>query len=179
MGLFQEKNQRLKISCYCPFKGTVAWDFRPLVFSTNRPHIVPKFTPLNIFEFRFEVTEIFIFKVVPRGVIARSTLFCWVGYPAGLCSAGSDTPQDFVRRSIRPRRTLFYGVSDPADQASTINHTHLCHCSAGSDTKQALVPRGLLPCRILFYGVWNLAGFCSAGSDTSQDFVLWGIRPHW
>ncbi len=27
------------------FKGTVARDFWPLVFSTNRPHIVPEFTP--------------------------------------------------------------------------------------------------------------------------------------
>jgi hypothetical protein len=26
-------------------KGTVARDFLPLVFSTNRPHIVPEFTP--------------------------------------------------------------------------------------------------------------------------------------
>ncbi len=36
-----------------------------------------------------------------------------VWYPAELCSAGSDTPQDFARRSTRPRRTLFCGVSDP------------------------------------------------------------------
>ncbi len=27
------------------FKGTVARDFLPLVFFTNRPHIVPEFTP--------------------------------------------------------------------------------------------------------------------------------------
>jgi hypothetical protein len=26
-------------------EGTVAQDFLPLVFSTNRPHIVPEFTP--------------------------------------------------------------------------------------------------------------------------------------
>jgi hypothetical protein len=26
-------------------KGTVARDFRPLVFSTNIPHIIPEFTP--------------------------------------------------------------------------------------------------------------------------------------
>ncbi len=85
-------------------------------------------------------------------------------YPTELCSAGSDTPQDFVRRSIRPRRKLFYGVSDPTEQASAIKYTHLCHCSAGSDTPQDLVPRGLIPpqdlvlrglipCRILFCGV--------------------------
>ncbi len=30
-------------------KGTVARDFLPLVVSTNRPHIVPEFTPKNIF----------------------------------------------------------------------------------------------------------------------------------
>jgi hypothetical protein len=28
-----------------PIKGTVARDFWPPIFSTNRPHIVPKFTP--------------------------------------------------------------------------------------------------------------------------------------
>ncbi len=39
-------------------------------------------------------------------------LFPGVWYPAELCSAGSDTPKNFVRRSIRPRRMLFCGVSD-------------------------------------------------------------------
>ncbi len=33
MGSIHGKNQRSKISCYCPFKGTVARDFWPLVFS--------------------------------------------------------------------------------------------------------------------------------------------------
>jgi hypothetical protein len=32
-----------KITTY--LKGTVARDFLPLGFSTNRPHIVPEFTP--------------------------------------------------------------------------------------------------------------------------------------
>jgi hypothetical protein len=101
-------------------------------------------------------------------------LFPGVWYPTELCSAGSDTPQHFVRRSIRPCRTFFCGVSDPAEQASYIKCTHLCHCSAGSDTQQDLVPWGLIPRR-----VWYPAGSCSAGSDTSQDLVLRGIRPHW
>jgi hypothetical protein len=101
--------------------------------------------------------EIFVFKIAPRCVI-----------PAELCSAGSDTPQDFVRRSIRPRRMLFCSASDPAEQAVCYKiYTSLSlFCgvlhpvrlgSAGCDTPQA----------------------CSAGSDTSQDFVLRGIRPHW
>ncbi len=105
-------------------KGTVARDFSPLVFSTNRPHIVPEFTPWNIFEFCFEFAEIFVFKVVPRGVIPRRTSVCYkictslslfsgVWNPARLGSAGSDTPQDLVLRGLIPRRILFCGVSDP------------------------------------------------------------------
>ncbi len=50
-------------------------------------------TPLNSFEFFFEYAEIFIFKC---------------------CSAGFDTPQDFVPRCLIPRRTLLSRVSDPA-----------------------------------------------------------------
>ncbi len=112
---------------YCTFKGTVAQDFLPLVFSTHRPHIVPEFTPKNIFEFCFKFAEIFVFKVVLWG------------------------------RSIRPHRTLFCGVSDPAEQASAIKYTHLCHSSLGSDTPQDLVPLGLIP--------------------TPQDLVLRGLIP--
>ncbi len=43
-------------------------------------------------------------------------LFCGVWFPAGLCSAGSDTPQNFVKQGIRPHTILFCGVSDPADK---------------------------------------------------------------
>ncbi len=63
---------------------------------------------------------------------------------------------------------LFCGVSDPAEQASALKYTHLCHCSAGSDTPQDLVPwgdtqqdlvlRGLIPRRILFSGVSDPTG---------------------
>jgi hypothetical protein len=92
-----------------------------------------------------------------RGQKSRATvplmLFCGVWYPAGLCSAGSDTPQDFVKRGIRPRKTLFCGVSDPAEQVSAIKCTQLCQSSAGSDTPQDLVLRGLIPRRVLFCGV--------------------------
>ncbi len=96
-------------------------------------------------------------------------LFRGVWYTAGLCSMGSDTPQDFVKRGIRPRRTLFCGVSDPTEQVYAIKCTQLCHCSvgsgytvrlssAGSDTPQDLVLRGLIPRRILFCGVSDPAG---------------------
>jgi hypothetical protein len=64
-------------------------------------------------------------------------------------------PQDFVKRCIRPCRTLFCGVSDPAGR-----------CSAG-----------IRPCRTLFCGVSDLAGRCSAGYQTLQDVVLRDIRP--
>jgi hypothetical protein len=84
--------------------------------------------------------------------------FCGVWYPAGLCSAGSDTPQNFVKWGIRPRRMLFCGVSDLAEQVSAIKCAQLYHCSAGSDTLQYLVPRGLIPRRTLFCGVWYPAG---------------------
>ncbi len=85
-------------------------------------------------------------------------LFRRVWYPKGLCSTGSDTPQDFVKRGIRPHRTLFCGVSDPAEQVYAIKCTQLCHCSAGSDTPQNLVLRDLIPCRILFCGASDPAG---------------------
>jgi hypothetical protein len=84
-----------------------------------------------------------------------------VWYPAELCSTGSDTPQDFVRRSIRPRRTLFCGgliLLGP-------RRTSVCY--------KIYTSLSLL-CR-----VWYPARSCSMGSDTSQDFVLRGIRPHW
>jgi hypothetical protein len=93
-------------------------------------------------------------------------LFCGVWYPAGLCFAGSDTLQNFVKRGIRPCRLLFCGVSDLAEQVSSKKCTQLCHCSAGSATPKDLVLCGLKP-----------AGSCSAGSDTPQNFVLRGIRP--
>ncbi len=72
-------------------------------------------------------------------------LFCRVWCPAGLCSAGSDTPQNFVKQGIRPRRLLFCGVSDLAEQVSAIKCKQIYHCSAGSDTQQDLVPWGLIP----------------------------------
>ncbi len=75
-----------------------------------------------------------------------------VWYPGRLCSAGSDPPQDFVRRGIRPHRTLFCGVSGPVEQASATRCTQP------------------LP---LFCWVWNPTELSSMGSDTSQDFVLW------
>jgi hypothetical protein len=86
-------------------KGTVARDFLPLVFSTNRPHICsPRIHTQNIFEFFCEFAEIFVFEC---------------------CSAGFDSPQDFVPRGLIPRRTLFTRVSDPAG-----------HCSARYQTPQ-------------------------------------------
>jgi hypothetical protein len=40
----QEEIQHYRCTEGNRIKGTVALDFRPLVFSTNRPHIVPKLT---------------------------------------------------------------------------------------------------------------------------------------
>jgi hypothetical protein len=133
-------------------KGTVSRDFLPPVFSMNRPHIVPKFTPYTIFLFCFEFEEIFVFKC---------------------CSPGFDTPQDFVPRRLIPRRSLSSGVvSDPAGCCFAGYQTsqNKCllwnvYCSAGSDTPQDWVPWVLIPRRILF-----------CGSDTPQDIVLPGIR---
>ncbi len=123
--------------------------------------------------------HIFLNSVSNSQKYSYLNLFPWVWYPAELCSAGSDTLQDFVRRSIRSWKTLFCRVSDPTEQASAVKYTHLCHCSAGSDTPQDLVPWGLIPRKTWFHGVWYPAGSCPAGSDTSQDFVLRGITPHW
>jgi hypothetical protein len=121
----------------------------------NQTHITPNSHP-----------EIFLNSVSNLRKYSYLKLFPRVWYPAELCSAGSDTPQDFVRRSIRPSSTLFCRVSDPAEQVSAIKYTHLCHCSAGSDTPQELVLWGLIPHWILFCRVWYLAGFCSAGYQT-------------
>jgi hypothetical protein len=56
-------------------KGTVARDFLPLVFSTNRPHIVPEFTP-KIFLNSFSDSQKYsFFNVFPRGLIPHRTLF--------------------------------------------------------------------------------------------------------
>ncbi len=51
-----ETNPHPEPTCYRIeyFKGTVARDYRPLVFFNNRPHMGLWFTPLNIFEFGFE-----------------------------------------------------------------------------------------------------------------------------
>ncbi len=81
-------------------------------------------------------------------------LFCGVWYPAGLCSVGSDTLLNFVKRGIRPSRMLYCGVSDLAEQVSAVKCTQLCQCSAGSDTPQDWVLWGLIPRRILFCGAW-------------------------
>ncbi len=70
----------------------------------------------------------------------------------------TDTPQDFVKRGIRPRKTLFCGVSDPTEQVYAIKCTQIYHCSAGSDTPQDIVLRGLIPCRILFCGISDPTG---------------------
>jgi hypothetical protein len=50
-----------KNSCYCPFNGTVAWDFRPLAFIINRPRLSPCFIS-NFFEFCLKFAELFKFK---------------------------------------------------------------------------------------------------------------------
>ncbi len=124
-------------------KGTVARDFLPLVFFHESTPYSPRIHTLKYFWILFRI----------RRNIRFLMLFCGVWYPAGLCSAGSDTPQDFVKRGIRPRRTLFCGVSDSAEQVYAIKCTQLCHCSVGSDTPQDLVLRGLIPRRVLFCGV--------------------------
>jgi hypothetical protein len=41
---FQTENRKMEAQAIF-LKGTVARDFLPLGFSTNRPHIVPEFTP--------------------------------------------------------------------------------------------------------------------------------------
>jgi hypothetical protein len=98
-------------------------------------------------------------------------LLCGVWHPAGLCSSGSDTPQNFVKQGIRSRRMLFCGVSDLAEQVSAIKCTPLCICSAGSDTLQDLVLWGLIPHRILFCGVWypRRSLFCGASDPAGRS----------
>jgi hypothetical protein len=91
-------------------------------------------------------------------VILRRTLFRGVWYPAGLCWAEYQTPQDVVCGVSDPRRTsfcykiytslaLFCGVWYPARLGSV-----------WSDTPQDLVLRGLIPRRIFFCGVSDPTG---------------------
>ncbi len=99
-----------------PFlKGTVARDFWHSGFFHESTPYSPRIHTLKYFWIIFRIRRNIHFWMLFRGV--------W--YPAGLCSAGSDTPQDFVKRGIRPRRTsvcykmytnlpLFCGVWYPA-----------------------------------------------------------------
>ncbi len=80
-------------------------------------------------------------------MILCRTLFRWGG-----------TPQNFVKRGIRPCRTFFCGVSGLVKQVSAIKCTQLCHHSVGSDIPQDLVLQGLIPRRILFCRVSDPAG---------------------
>jgi hypothetical protein len=88
-------------------------------------------------------------------------LFCGIWYPAGLCSAGYDTPQDFVLRGLIPRRTLL----------------------SGYQTLHDIVLRGIRPHRKsvcykmyttlpLFCWVWYPARLSSAGSDTENEILV-------
>ncbi len=154
-------------------KGTVARDFFTSGFFYESTPYSPRIHTQKYFWILFRICRTIRFLMLFRGV--------W--YPAGLCSAGSDTPQDFFQRGIRPRRTLFCGVSDPPQdivlQGIRPRRTSACYkmyttlplfCrvwnparlgSAGSDTL-----RGLIPCRVLFCGVWYPEGFCSVGYQT-------------
>ncbi len=118
------------------FKGTVARDFLPPVFPRMDPILSTNLHPRIFLNSVSNLQKYSYLNVVLRGLIPRRTLFRGVWYPEGLCSAGSDTPQNFVKQGIRPCRILFCGVSDLAEQVSAIKCTPLCHCSAGSDTPQ-------------------------------------------
>jgi hypothetical protein len=90
-------------------KGTVARDFWPLVFFINWPHMGPWFTLLNIFEFGFEFSEIFLFEGKNSWISCR--IQRWfriraVGYSANSESALSDTALSPNQRCIRQRWLL-------------------------------------------------------------------------
>ncbi len=55
-------------------KGTVAWDFCPLVFFINRPYLGPCLLHKNFFEFCFEFAELFEFEILRCGPL-RNTNF--------------------------------------------------------------------------------------------------------
>jgi hypothetical protein len=96
-------------------------------------------------------------------------IFCGVWYPAGLCSAGSDTPLNFVKQGIRPLQdVLLWGIRP--------RRTSVCFKIY---TTLPLFCGVWYPARLSFVGTDTTAGSCSAWSDTPQDFVLRGIRPCW
>ncbi len=63
--LIHEKNQKLKISWHCPFKGTVSRDFRLLVFFMNQFPPIPWVYHEGRFEFFRKFSEMFAAKGLP------------------------------------------------------------------------------------------------------------------
>jgi hypothetical protein len=95
--------------------------------------------------------------ICQQGLIPRRKKSCGVSDPAEQDPAGYRTPQNYVLRGIRPRRTmadlctfysihLFCGVCYPAEQ-----------CLAGSDTPLNKVLRGIRPRETKSCGVSNPA----------------------
>ncbi len=58
----QDKMPFTVIKMNCSFKGTVAWDFCPLVLFINRPNLGLCLLYKNVFEFCFEFAEFFEFE---------------------------------------------------------------------------------------------------------------------
>jgi hypothetical protein len=102
-------------------------------------------------------------KSVPLKRMASSQNFClWsagsyfasrVWYSTEQNPAGYQTPQNNTLQGIRPRRTKFCWISDPAVQCQSCVHFIVYTCSAGPDTPQNSVLRGLIPCLTKSCGV--------------------------
>jgi hypothetical protein len=112
-------------------------------------------------------------------------LFRGVWYPAVLCSAGSDTPQDFVEQGIRPCRTLFCGVSDPAGKLRPRRTRWKSFESLPFSLKRHF---SKIVCMYKLHHprhIWSMLKeppiwkffLCSAGSDTAQNNVEIRISP--
>ncbi len=82
--------------------------------SVRRPMIKVTYILVQYYSaYRIHTLKYFWILFWIYGDICIQNLFPGVGHPARLCSAGSDTPQDFDRRGIMPSRMLICGVSDP------------------------------------------------------------------
>jgi hypothetical protein len=100
------------LSCYYVgtyiLKGAVARVFDLWFFSMNQYFMDPWFIPNIFFESCFELADIRIQNLFPRGLIPRRNLLSGVSDPAEINSEGSGTPWKLVRRGLITRLIQIY-----------------------------------------------------------------------
>ncbi len=149
-------------------KGTVAQYFWPQFFFMNQPHMDSRIRKwFRGVSYPAVVCTCRRFsKSVPLKWLANSHNFFRLILRGLNLPVGSETPQNKILRGIRPCRTRFCGVSDPAEPSL-----------AGYQTPQNNDRHVYIYSRCLFCVVWYSAEQRPAGPDTLPNKVLRGIRP--